>query len=278
MNEAFSPFADLTSGFHLMAAQLMNFLPKLLLALLILVIGWLLARLLSLLLVRAIGQIDRFWHRLIAHRGMQPLQPRQPPTRLMGQILFWILMLIFITLASDILGLNIFGAWLKEIVAFLPLAVGGLLIVVAGFVLSSLARDLVSSTVASAGMPQGDLLGRSVQFVILFIAVILGIDKMGIDILFLSVIAGIILASMLGGIAVAFGLGARTHVSNIIASNQLRHLYQTGDRIRIGEFEGQILDITMSRVIIETATGNVDIPAHLFDEQITIIIEKGNQR
>jgi len=195
---------------------------------------------------------------------------------MMGQLLFWILMLIFITISSDILGLNIFGIWLKEVISYIPLAAAGLLIVVVGFVVSSLARDLVSSTVVSAGMMQGDLLGRSVQMVILFIAVILGIDQIGIDILFLSVIAGIILASMLGGIALAFGLGARTHVSNIIAANQMRQIYQTGDRVRIGDIEGLVLEISVSRVIIETEDGSVDVPAKLFDEQISIIVERGS--
>jgi hypothetical protein len=74
----------------------------------------------------------------------------------------------------------------------------------------------------------------------------------------------------------AFGLGARTHVSNIIAANQLRQRYQDGDIIRIGDIEGRILAITVSRVTIETESGNVDVPAKLFDEQVTVIIEKSS--
>ncbi|MBC8209976.1 MAG: mechanosensitive ion channel [Gammaproteobacteria bacterium] len=277
INETISPLQGLTAGFHTMAQQLLEFLPRVLLALLVLLVGWLLARLLSSLLVRAIGRVDELWHRMISKRGLAPLQTRHPPTRMMGQLLFWILMLIFITISSDILGLNIFGIWLKEVISYIPLAAAGLLIVVVGFVVSSLARDLVSSAVVSAGMTQGDLLGRSVQMVILFIAVILGIDQIGINTLFLSVIAGIILASMLGGIALAFGLGARTHVSNIIAANQMRHIYQTGDRVRIGDVEGLVLEISVSRVIIETEDGSVDVPAKLFDEQISVIVEKGSR-
>jgi len=276
MNDTISPLQGLVAGFHTMAQQLMEFLPRIILALLVLIVGWLLARLLSSLLVRAIGRVDDLWHRMISRRGLTPLQTRHPPTRMMGQLLFWILMLIFITISSDILGLNIFGIWLKEVISYIPLAAAGLLIVVVGFVVSSLARDLVSSTVVSAGMMQGDLLGRSVQMVILFIAVSLSIDQIGIDILFLSVIAGIILASMLGGIALAFGLGARTHVSNIIAANQMRQIYQTGDRVRIGDIEGLVLEISVSRVIIETEDGSVDVPAKLFDEQISIIVERGS--
>ena len=127
----------------------------------------------------------------------------------------------------------------------------------------------------SVGLVRGDLLGRAAQAIILFTAIVIGVSQIGIDVAFLVMIAGIVLAALLGGLALAFGLGARTHVSNIIAANQLRGIYQVGDKIRVGESEGRIIDITVSRLIVETETGTVDIPAKLIDEQVTIITEKG---
>ena len=158
----------------------------------------------------------------------------------------------------------------------LPSPISGLLIVLVGFAVSSLARDLVLSAADSAELANGDLLARTTQLIILFIAVILGIEQIGIDTLFISVLAGIILATMLGGLALAFGLGARTHVSNIIAVKQLRQTYQSGDRIRIGDIEGRVQDITVTKVIIETETGSVSVPARLFDEQVVTVIEKAS--
>ncbi len=275
MLESDSILHALVAGFQSMTAQALAYLPRITAAVLLLVLGWLLARLLRLLVVRTIGSLDRLWRKLISKRGLDHLQPRHPPARIVGELVFWLLMLIFVTLATEILGLGVFGTWLKQIFTYLPLATVGLLIILVGFVVSSLARDLVASAAASAGLSHGDLLARAAQIIILFIAIVIGIDQIGIDIAFLSVIAGIILATMLGGIALAFGLGARNHVSNIIAANQLRQIYQVGDKVRIGEIEGHVMDIMISRVIIETEAGSVDIPAKLFDEQVTILIEKG---
>jgi small-conductance mechanosensitive channel len=185
-------------------------------------------------------------------------------------------MLIFVSLATEILGLGIFGDWLKEIVTYLPLAVSGLLIVLVGFVVSSLARDLVTSTAGSAGLSHGDLLGRTTQVIILFTAIIIGVDQIGIDVVFLSVVVGIVLASTLGGIALAFGLGARHHVSNIIAANQVRQIYEVGDTVRMGDIQGRISGISLSRVSLDTEEGSVDIPARMFDDQVTILIVKGS--
>ena len=276
MNESSSILDGLIAGFQGMATQLITYLPRIVIAVLILVLGWFLARLLRKLTIRAIGHLDQLWQRLIFKRELMHLQPRHPPTRVVGELVFWLLMLIFVTLATEILGLDIFGVWLKEIVTYLPLAVAGLLIILVGFVVSSLARDLVTSAANSAKLSHGELLGRTTQFIILVTAIIIGIDQVGIDIAFLTVIVGIILASMLGSIALAFGLGARTHVSNIIAANQLRNFYRVGDTVRIGDIEGKIIDISLSRVMIETETGSVDVPAKLFDEEITMIIEKGS--
>ena len=276
MKESASILDALTAAFQNITTQILEYLPRVATAVLIIVFGWLLARLLRLLVVRAIGRLDQLWQRLISKRGLVHLQPRHPPARIVGELLFWILMLIVVTLATEILGLDVFGIWLKKLVSYLPLAAAGLLIVLVGFIVSSLVRDLVTSALASAGLSHGELLGRTTQVIILFITIIIGMDQIGIDIAFLSVVVSIILGTMFGGIALAFGLGARTHVSNIIASNQLQQIYQVGDRVRIDDIDGRIRDITVSRVIIETETGSVDVPAKLFDEQITIITEKGS--
>lgn len=276
MNETNDMFEVLSTGFQGIASQVIVYLPKVAVALLILFLGWLLARVLSLLVVRSIARLDELWHRLITKRGLAPVRSHHPPTRFVGELVFWLMMLVVVTYAGEVLGLDILTTWLEGIFTYLLLAAAGLLIVLVGYVVSSLARDLILSAAETADMSHGDLLARTAQIIILFIAIILGIDQIGIDVLFLSVIAGIILTTMLAGIALAFGLGARTHVSNIIAANQLRQIYQVGDKIRIEEVEGRVLDIMSSRVIIETESGNVDVPAGHFDEKVVTIIEKGS--
>lgn len=276
MNEQSSySMEGLALAFQSVANQVLEYLPRIGAAILVLIIGWFIARLIRSVIVKAIGQLDLFWQRFINKQGLAQMQPRHPPARIVGELVFWLLILVFVTLATEILGLSIVGEWLAELVKFLPLAVAGILIVLVGYVLSSLARDLVNSTATSVGLARADLLGRAVQIVILFTAVVIGVGQIGIDVAFLIMIAGIVLAAMLGGLALAFGLGARTHVSNVIAANQLRGLYQVGDRIRVGEFEGRIIDISVSRIILETENGTVDIPAKIFDEQVTVITERG---
>lgn len=265
----------ITQAFHAMLLQAQGHLPNVVMAILVLTVGWLIARLMRVAVVKGVGRLDLFWQRFTSKQGLTQLQVKQPPTRIVGELIFWLLMLVTVTLATEILGLGIFGEWLRQILAFLPLVASGLLIVLVGFVISSLARDLVYTAAESANIARADILGRAAQAVILSIAIIIGIEQIGFDTAFLTVVAGIILATTLGGFALAFGLGARTHISNVIAANQLRSIYQVGDRVRIGDFEGRITDIGVSRVMIETESGSVDVPAKIFDEEVTTIVEKG---
>ncbi len=266
---------EINAGLQSLTPKLFAYLPRVAVALIVLVFGWLIARLIRTLLVRVIARLDQLWQRLMSKSGLEQLQSRRPPFFILGELFFWLVILVSITLATEILGLDVFGLWIREMVNFLPLAAAGVLIVLAGFVVGFLVRDLVRSAAASAGLAHGNLLGRVAQVAILFTTVVIGIDQIGIDIKFLSLVTGIVLAAFLGSIALAFGLGARTHVANIIAANQLRQLYRVGDKVKIGEIEGRITEIGVSRVIIESASDIVDVPAKLFDERITMLRDKG---
>ena len=277
MKEQVADIKGLMAGLQAMSAEIIAYLPRVLLALIVLIIGWLVARLMRYLVVKAIARLDQVWQRVIHKRGLEPInsEHRQQPTRIVGMLTFWLLLLIFVTLAAEILGFNVFSLWLVQIFAYLPLAAAGIFIVLIGYVISSLARDLMMSAALSAGLAHGDLLARTTQIMILFIAIILGIDQIGIDIMFVTVIAGIILATLLGGIAIAFGLGSRVHVSNIIAANEIKNIYRIGDKIRIDETVGKIIDITVSQIVVETEEGISSIPAKLFDEQVTVLLDRG---
>src|SRR3569832_1346770 len=114
--------------------------------------------------------------------------------------------------------------------------VAGWLLLLAGGVFSPRAKDLVTAAASSALVAYADVRGRSVQILIFSMAVVIGIDQVGINVSFLVVIVAIILGMIFGGMALAFGLGARQVVSNIVATHYVRQMYQIGDSVAIGIF------------------------------------------
>jgi small-conductance mechanosensitive channel len=110
------------------------------------------------------------------------------------------------------------------------------------------------------------------QAIIVMASAIVAFDQLGIQVTFLTVLAAIVTGSLLGGAALAFGLGARTAVSNIIASHYLLKIYRVGHHVRVGGFEGRIVDITPTAVVIATADGQAVVPAKEFSERASLLL------
>jgi len=264
-----------TNGLTEMTTLVVGYLPRILAAAAILLAGWLIAKVLRVVGVRLIGGLDRLWHGLLVRVGMESLQARHPPAKIVGEIIFWLVILFFLTAAAEILGLGVFVTWGAQLVSYLPLLLAGLLIVLVGFIMSSLVYDFVTATAMSAGVAQAEVLGRSAQGLVLLSAIVVGVDQIGVDIGFLATLAIVIAGTLLGGVALAFGIGARTFVSNAIAGHQLRQLYQVGDTVRVQDVEGKILEITATAVIMEAAEGRVVVPAGLFDSTVSVRVTRG---
>ncbi len=254
--------------------KIIAFLPRLLTALVLLIFGWFIARLLRAIVTRFVSGLDTLWRKFVVKSDLARVQSRYPPTKVIGEISFWAIILLFVSLAADILGLSAFVSWISQVVSYFPLVLAGLVIIVAGIILSSLVRDLVGSAASSAGAMQANLLGRTAQVIILMIAIVIGVDQIGIDITFITIIAAILMATTLGAVALAFGIGAREHVANIIGGYHARQRYRAGDTIRIRDIEGKISRISATRIVIDAAEGQVTVPARIVDSETAVLIER----
>jgi small-conductance mechanosensitive channel len=248
---------------------LAEFLPSLLGALLLLAIGWIAARLAKTAAVQLGRLVERALQRLAAKRGAKA--PPSISASVLGSAVFWIVMLIFLTAATQVLGLELFTEWMNRVVEYLPTLLAGVLILVAGVLASAVARDLVVAAVPLAER-QRTLFGGLAQGTVLVTAAIIGADQIGIDVTFIVVVAAVVLGILLGGLALAAGLGARELVQNLVAAQQVRQLYQAGDRIRLGEQEGRIAELTPTSVLLDTADGRLALPAQLFLEQPSLLL------
>lgn len=262
---------DLGSAFVDMLTRFVHYLPALIGGLLIVIVGWLAARLLRLLAVRFARVLDQLIVRV--SRRPPPDRPRRTPPwgRLLASTVFWATILLFLALATHVLGLEAFSTWLNRVILYLPTLFVGALIILAGILVSALTRDLVSAT---APLPESQrvLLGRLVQALILLTAVVIGADQIGVNVTFLVILAAVVLGTVLGGVALAVSLGARVFIANIIGGHAIRQTHHIGQRLRIAGFEGRVLDITPTVVVLETAEGRVNVPAKFFGEQPAVVL------
>jgi hypothetical protein len=87
---------------------------------------------------------------------------------------------------------------------------------------------------------------------------------------------GVSSAALLFGFTLAFGLGARTLVSNLIAAHHLREVLEPGQEIRIGDWEGTVLEVSATAVVLDTQEGRTSVPAKLYQEQAVVMLLSDN--
>lgn len=270
MNTYDSLSSALANVFSQAASRTAEYVPNLLGAVALLLAGWLIGRLLRGLAVKLMHVLELLLHRL--SRGQAARTIPSASVEIVGSILFWVVILFFAAAATHVLGLGAFSAWLQGLMTYLPTLMAGALIVLAGVLLAGLARDLTVAALATLPDQQRGLLGRIVQGAILVTAVAVGADQIGVKITFLIILAAVVTSAVVGGIALAVSLGARAYVANLIGAHYLRQAFGIGQRVRIGDVEGTILELTAVSLVLETEEGRVSIPAKVYNEAPIVLV------
>ena len=253
------------------------YLPQIVGAILLLIFGWLVARLARGLAIRLVKGFDRFTG--LVRKSGTTASPKigESSASVIGNIVYWITVLIFVTSAASLLGMNMFVGWLNKLVDHLPNILSGALIICAGVIFGNLAYQVISSTRLNMSVSQRMILARSAQIFTLVMLILIGVDQIGVDIAAVITILAVVVGAVLGGLAIAFGIGARRLVSNLLGVRYLNRNYQVGERIKIDEFEGTILEIASVAVVLDADQGRVTIPAKLFSEQPSILVKRENE-
>ena len=270
--------SDLFATLGDQAREGISYLPNVLGAVLVLVLGWLLARLVR----RAASGLMLASNRLLKRTfpsGILSGARLSPLTgTFIGELLFWSILLIAVTVAARVAGFNTVSEWLSRITTNLPNIIAAVVIVVIGFLISIFVREqLVSNAGLGARSRQNALLGKLAQAAIVSVAFIVGLDQLGIDVLLLTALIVVAAAALSITFGVSVALGTRSYMRNLIGARTARASLATGLHIRIGSVEGQVLEITATQIAIETEQGKVLVPGSYFDEQVTVILTPDTQ-
>lgn len=263
-------FARATRGIVTRAAE---FLPEFLGALLLLGVGWLVAALLRAVARRLVVLLDVVVARIVGQRFASRVRPARS-ARVVGTIVFWVVLLAFAGAAAQILGLETFSVFLSRVIEYLPALAAGLLIVVAGYIVSRLVADLVLRTRGPLTPAQRLVAARAAQATILAAALLVGAEQIGIRVTLLAIFVGVVAVAIVGGVVVSISLGARVHVANLIGVRETRQHYALGQRIRVAGFEGRILEFASQAVVLETGEGRVSLPGRMFSENAVELLTR----
>jgi len=205
------------------AAQILDVAPAFLAAVVILVAGYLVARTLRRWTDATLARLD--FNRIAREQGLDEVMVRTgsrlDPVHAAGRLLFWLVMLVVILLASAALGLESINAMFGQMLAFLPTLISGIVIVILGMIVGEFVRAVI---VASAGRVAGvPTLARVAKSVVVLIAAFMALQQVGVSEDIVTAAFTLILGAVALAAGLAFGLGNRE-----LAGEITRRWYEEG--------------------------------------------------
>jgi small-conductance mechanosensitive channel len=234
--------------------QVVLLAPRVLAMIVVLVVGYLIARIVA----RAITALSKtIGLEIAAERSgladsMQHMGIKRNVPGIVGTIVFWLLMCVFIMAAVSILGLQDVSAAMYSVVSYIPKLLVATLVVVIGLLVASFLRGVVATSADRVGLTYAEHLANGFYYVLVLVTFHAALTHLGMNLQLLENMVLIAFGALAVGFALAFGLGGRDVIGGILAGYYVRQRLQTGDRVTVGTLEGTVREVGPVATVIET--------------------------
>src|SRR3990170_1165725 len=201
----FQPLQDALSTF-------LNYLPQLIGAIIILIVGYIIARVLMSVVARLLQGIgfDRWMERAGIKQVFDRAETRETPATVIAKLIFWFVFIIAIVMATDALGIPQVSEVFAQLIAYIPNIIAAILILI----LAALLANFLSGVVR--GATGNELLGSIARYAIIVYAVFAALTQLGIAVQLTANTFLIVLGAVALAAAIAFGLGSREVARDIV--------------------------------------------------------------
>ena len=188
---------------------LWGYAPAILGAMLILLVGTVIAKLIEGVIIRVLKMItlDKIADQIQLSSVLAKGGIRRKLSELISAIIYWIVMLAFVMTALNALNLTVAAELFQTVVAFLPNVIAAVFILIIGVFASAFLATTVRTAASNAGILQAHLLSQFAQAIVVIFSVVASLEQLQIQFVgeaFLILLGG---ASL--GAALAFGLGCK---------------------------------------------------------------------
>jgi hypothetical protein len=198
--------------------QVADFLPRLAIAMLVLIAGWIVAKMVRFAIAKGLRAVN--FHIVTERAGMDGFLRdggiQADTTDILAALFYWLVILGALVVAFNGLGLTYVTELLGRVVLFVPKVIVALLILAFGAYFARFIGGAVAAYCRNVRMQDADLLGRLARYAILVFVILIALDQVNIggDIVrqtFLIVLAGVVFA-----LALAFGLGGKDWAAELL--------------------------------------------------------------
>ena len=249
----------LVDSFTMAWSQVIGLAPKMVAMVVVLVVGYVLARWVGsfIAVVSAKFGLQTAAEKSGLAKSMHDVGIRRPLPAIVGGIVFWLLMCVFVMAAFNILGLDSVSAAMGEVVNYIPRLLVATVVVVIGLLAATFLRGVVATSADRVGLTYAEYLAGGCYWVLSLLTFIAAFNQLGIQFALLEKLILIGSAGLAAGFALAFGLGGRDVMSGILSGYYVRQRLQAGDTVSVAGFEGTVREVGPVATVIETRENGI---------------------
>lgn len=263
----------LIETFSKLIEQFSTFTSNLISAIVILLVGWIIAKTTSLIIKNVLSKlgIDKIGDKIKEIDAIKKFNLDFKLSKVVSLIVYIFIMLFLSVSAADKLGVPAISSMFLTLVNFIPKVIVASVMTLLGLFLSDLARNFVVSLCKSFNIASGKLIGMGVFFFLLFITVILALGQAGINTALLESSFNIIIGGMVFAFSIGYGLASKDILLNIMSSFYSKNKFSEGQVIEISGVKGKILKIDNTSLILDTNGSQTIFPLKVLQsEKVTI--------
>ncbi len=244
----------LVDSFNKAFGQVVDLAPNVLAMVVLLIVGYFVAHVLArgfTALSEAIG-LQNAAHRSGLAASMKQVGIDRSVSWIIGRIVFWLTMCVFLSAAFNLLGLETVSTAMQQIVAYIPKLLVATVVVVVGLLVATFLRGVIATSADRVGITYAETLASGCYYILALMTFIAAFDQLGIKFELLKEMILIAFGAVAVGFGLAFGLGGREVMGGILAGYYIRQRLHAGDHVYVAGFEGTVREVGPVATVIET--------------------------
>lgn len=201
-----------------MLTTLAGFIPVLIGALAILIIGWLVAKVIRNLTHKLLEVIK--FETLAQKAGINEILQKGGITitasEMLARLVYWLVMIIVLVMTVNAIGLTVASQLLDRFTQFIPRVISAVFVLIVGMFLANVISGIVTTAASNTKVPKPDLLGNLARWSILIFAIVIALGEIGVATLLVSTTFNIFFGAVCLALALAFGLGGKDAAAKVL--------------------------------------------------------------
>ncbi len=261
--ETITNWKDLTfNSLNEMGLNIMGTLPNIIGAILILIIGWLITKVVLMVLKRVLkfAKVDKLTELINEKNIFGKTDLKFNTSKVILGFVKWILFLVFLIVAADIMNWQIVSIEIGKLLGYLPKLFSAIALFMVGLYIANFVKKAIKGVFESFDLVGAKPISSLVFYIIAIIITVTALNQAGIQTDIITNNLTIILGAFLGAVAIGLGFGSKDIVGDLLKSFFTRKNFEIGQKISFNGVTGTVESIENITMTVRTTNGKVILP------------------